>query len=795
VLQKMICYRWLFVFGIFIGSSLGLRAADSSEPLPIEDVVGLKLLRDSPRISPDGKYLAYTVKMRPQVLPEDNDEFLRSGHFSFVIGADVLLQNARSREIKNLSAGKGNNWGPVWSPDGNYLAFASDRDGGGQAKAWVWDMRKNELRKVSDVPVRLWGVQEMVWSRDSQSLFLPTLPAGMSVAEYVAKVSQGGSVKPSAGDAGSRLTVTLYESGSASSESKMANGRSLGIDETLRDVLSVNIETGQQTAIVANQRVSLFRLTKDNAHLVYSTPLGLEADGSQQILYNLVVSELPSGKSRVIASRVPLDFFGRFSMSPDSTQVAYRATSPSDILADIFVAAIAGGGPRNLTRFGDSMPGRSEAKGGSNFAVTPIWDARSSSVFFVAGHKLWQSSLQSEGARAVGEIPGRAIRQVVSSQDNVLWTADGGSSAFLLAHDSVGKRDGLFKIDLGSGVVTTIFERNECYVCEPALDARYIAVDEGGGNFAYVAETAQSPADIWRGDRESGKSEQMTHLNPEIERFTLGVPRVIDWLDDDGRRLEGGLLLPAGYVPGKRYPLLVVVYGGVNASNAVNTFGGFYRGLPFFHPQLFATRGYAVFSPDAPQQMGTPMLDLAKTVLPGVNKVIEMGVADPERLGLMGHSYGGYSTMSLLVETKRFSAAVETDGMADLIGLYGEMEKDGSAFGTSAETSQELVGGSPWQFRERYIENSPIFYLDRMETPLLIIHGDRDVTFAPFLGDEIFVGLRRLGKTVNYAKYQGEPHVASSRDNLIDMASRILDWFERYVKGGGQRDASHPLTN
>ena len=151
--------------------------------------------------------------------------------------------------------------------------------------------------------------------------------------------------------------------------------------------------------------------------------------------------------------------------------------------------------------------------------------------------------------------------------------------------------------------------------------------------------------------------------------------------------------------------------------------------------------------------------------------------------------------MSLLVETKRFSAAVETDGMADLIGLYGEMEKDGSAFGTSAETSQELVGGSPWQFRERYIENSPIFYLDRMETPLLIIHGDRDVTFAPFLGDEIFVGLRRLGKTVNYAKYQGEPHVASSRDNLIDMASRILDWFERYVKGGGQRDASHPLTN
>ena len=795
MLRKIICHRWLFLIWIFVGSSLGLRAAEGNEPLPIEDVVGLKLLRDSPRISPDGKWLAYTVRTRPQVRPEDNDEFSRSGHFSFVVGADVLIENAKSRETRNLTAGQGNNWGPVWSPNGDYLAFVSDRDEGGQAKAWVWDMRKKELRKVSDVPVRLWGVQEMVWNRDSQSLFLPTLPAGMSVAEYVAKVSQGGSVAQSTRDAGSRSTVTLYESGSAGVEGKMANGRTLGIDRTLHDVLSVNIETGQQTTIVANERVALFRVTRDNAHLVYSTPLGLEADGSQQILYNLVGSELPSGKSRVIASHVPLDFFGRFSVSPDSTQVAYRTTSPSGGLADIFVAGIASGGPRNLTRFGDLIPGKSEGKGSSNSSVTPIWDARSRSVFFVVGHTLWQSSLQPDTARAVGEIPGHAIRQVVSSHDNVLWTADGRRSAVVLAHDPVGKHDGLFKMDLGSGVVTTIFERNECYVCEPGLDARYVVVDEGGGTFAYVAESAERPADIWLGNRDSGTSEQLTRLNPSVGRFTLGVPKIIDWLDDDGRRLEGGLLLPAHYIPGKRYPLVVMVYGGVNASNSINTFGGYYRGLPYFHPQLFAARGYAVLTPDAPQQMGTPMLDLAKTVLPGVNKVIEMGVADPERLGLMGQSYGGYSTMSLLVETKRFSAAVETDGMADLIGFYGEMEKDGSAFGTSAETGQELVGGSPWQFRDRYIENSPIFYLDRVETPLLVIHGDQDVTFAPFLGDEIFVGLRRLGKTVNYAKYHGEPHVASGHDNLVDIASRILEWFERYVKRDAQRDRSRPLSN
>jgi dipeptidyl aminopeptidase/acylaminoacyl peptidase len=223
------------------------------------------------------------------------------------------------------------------------------------------------------------------------------------------------------------------------------------------------------------------------------------------------------------------------------------------------------------------------------------------------------------------------------------------------------------------------------------------------------------------------------------------------------------------------------VYGGILMSGDLNRFGGHERGMPYFNPQLFASRGYAVLMPDAPQNLGTPMLDLAKTVLPGINKVIEMGIADPERLGVMGHSYGGYSTLSLLVQTRRFKAAVDAAGIADLIGFYGEMEKDGTAFGTTAETTLEL-GGSPWQVRERYIDNSPFFFLDRIETPLLIIQGAEDRDVAPFLSDQVFVGLRRLGKVVSYAKYPGEPHVPASYGHQIDIGTRIVDWFDRYLK-------------
>jgi dipeptidyl aminopeptidase/acylaminoacyl peptidase len=168
-----------------------------------------------------------------------------------------------------------------------------------------------------------------------------------------------------------------------------------------------------------------------------------------------------------------------------------------------------------------------------------------------------------------------------------------------------------------------------------------------------------------------------------------------------------------------------------------------------------------------------------------VNKTIEMGVADQDRLGLMGHSYGGYSTLSLIVQTKRFKAAMDVDGLADLIGAYGAMQEGGAAFGTSiAEQGQGLMGGTPWQFLKRYLENSPIFYLDRVETPLLIVHGASDTTVPPFLGDEVFVGLRRLGKKVEYARYEGEGHSPSywSYANQVDFCNRMISWFDLYLE-------------
>ena len=184
------------------------------------------------------------------------------------------------------------------------------------------------------------------------------------------------------------------------------------------------------------------------------------------------------------------------------------------------------------------------------------------------------------------------------------------------------------------------------------------------------------------------------------------------------------------------------------------------------------------------------MKELADTVLPGVNKAIEIGVADPERLGVMGQSLGGYGTLCLIVQTTRFRAAIMRSGFGSLFSIYSEMAKDGSTHGIGViEEGTTRMRGTPWEFRERYIENSPIFYLDRVQTPLFIVHGTDDTTTAPFLGDEVFVGLRRLGKEAVYAKYAGEGHGLRTYANQLDYWYRAIEWFDKHLQPHADTDS------
>lgn len=746
------------------------------QSLSVEDAVTIHdfALYSPPRISPDGMWLAYTVSDNTRMRDVDEEDWARSGVPVYEIGTDIILINLRNGKKTNLTHSVGNNWGSSWSPDGRYLAFNSDRDGSGQAKVWLYDLNSSDLRCVSPVMDRMLS-REIQWTPDSRNIIVASVPSDETIDQFVREFRQGTRLREQ--DDKSKDTILLYRWPPPENSNTTTDPWNLNL--FLCDLQVVNIKSGAARPIVHKQRIGTYKISPDGSRLVYTRMENFERTESQQILFTLISVPLSGNPDpRNLSDHIRLRYDGTgFSWSPDSRSVAFRTMGPNEISNDCFVVDDEDRSrPRNVSLLGPHSQ--------QYVSRTPVWDEDSKFLYFSVEGTLWRASREGGPAREIARISNRHIKFVVSDLSDRLWSSDTSNSIVVLAYDESGRQDGFYEVDPATSRSALLLEQYQCYTCRDSPEQHDLVIlDPTRSYVVYFAEDAQHANDLWISERTFQRPRRLTEVNPQLSKYTFGASRLVEWLSDDGERLQGSLLLPPDFRNDKRYPLVVVVYGGERQSDRLNRFGGWGDGP--FNMQLLVTRGFAVFLPDAPQNLGTPMADLAKTVLPGVNKLIELGVADPHRLGLFGQSYGGYSVLSLLVQTRRFKAAVEADGYADEIGSYGSMQMTGSAASVAIEESgQGLMGGPPWEHPLRYVQNSPIFYLDRVDTPLLILHGADDETVGAFLGDELFVGMRRLGKAVEYAKYRGENHYAGvwKYANQIDFATRMLRWFETYLQ-------------
>jgi dipeptidyl aminopeptidase/acylaminoacyl peptidase len=294
------------------------------------------------------------------------------------------------------------------------------------------------------------------------------------------------------------------------------------------------------------------------------------------------------------------------------------------------------------------------------------------------------------------------------------------------------------------------------------------------------------------GDPVAGDYSEAMALNEHLAGVAEPERRLFDYESERGESLQGFLLLPPGY-EGEPLPLIVDVYPmrviyGLDRYDADTNFAG------FNHLQRYTSRGFAVLVPSMPLPLDEapidPMLELAGTVLPAVDRAVELGIADPERLGLFGHSYGGYAVLGLLTQTDRFKAAVASAPYSDLAAyhrtIYPHYRYDEYANELAALIGAEFEDpdlsvlrllSPPSGDLERYLRNSPVHHLDAVTTPLLLLHGEFDgVSLAQ--SEAVFMGLQRLGRRVSLARYWGEGHILNSPANLRDSWERTLDWFE-----------------
>lgn len=779
--QEHSVLRWLpcaVLFCLACASGRTLAQSAVPRPLGIDEALGARDFgkgdESQVSLSPDGQWVAYTVVARRHIARHDGAAtwITSTGASQFVLDRDVCLTDIRSGVSRRLGSGTGTSWGATWSPDGSRLAFFSDR--GGVAHAWLWERRTGKLREIGGVIVHAFYPTDVPrWTPDGATIVFEGLPRGESLADAMRRTSGEGTGMVG-GSGARRATVrVLGEDG--------GRGRleqSGGAQGDVTSLVAVDVASGSARWLASAGAIGGYALSPTGREIAYvalrTTQASIDRFASQALFDIMIVGVAGGPPSRVV-SAVPQLSANTVTWSPDGSALAYCVSGasihtsgslPSET-GNCYVVPTRTGLPHNLT------PGAiGVVPSGSR---GPLWSRDGRRLYVVSRDTLWAIATDSVVAMRPSVVPGREILDIVARVDSgVPWSDNGSSGVYVWTRDPRTMRMGSARIDLLTGEGAMRVEEDSKY----ALGAT--AFDAIGDCVAYIAQSAQHGPDIWLATRGMRHTRRLTHINPRLDAYQFGASRLVQWTTASGDSVRGALFLPAGYQAGRRYPLIVLVYGGVMLSSYVNSFDGWSKLIA--DAPLLSTRGYAVFYPDTPLRSDEPLKELGEIVLPGIDRLIELGIADPERLGVIGHSYGGYSALALIVQTGRFKAAVSVAGFSNLLSQYGYLEPDGTTTRVGwAEEGQGRMGGSPWQHLSRYLANSPFFHLERVTTPVLLVHGTADHTVPPRMSDETYVALRRLGKTVLYAKYIGEGHAEWSYANARDYAQRMLDWFDRYL--------------
>ena len=287
-----------------------------------------------------------------------------------------------------------------------------------------------------------------------------------------------------------------------------------------------------------------------------------------------------------------------------------------------------------------------------------------------------------------------------------------------------------------------------------------------------------------------GRTVPLLELNTHMTDVAPATYTRIADPDDIGATHNDWLLLPPDHQPGQRHPLIVYIYPGL-VQRAQPRWSP-YQPHPL-NPHLLAAHGFAVLFPSIPLtpegKPGDPMLAITERLMAAIDRVIEKGYADPDRIGLFGHSYGAYGVLGIISQTDRFKAAVAANGISNLIDNYGTFDIRFKIDAPEAlrpfavgwsESGQGRLGAPPWRDAARYLRNSPLFYVDKVHTPLMLIHGDLDyVSMAQ--SEQMFTALYRLNRDAVFLRYWGEGHVLASPANIRDFWKRVFAWYERYL--------------
>ncbi len=297
----------------------------------------------------------------------------------------------------------------------------------------------------------------------------------------------------------------------------------------------------------------------------------------------------------------------------------------------------------------------------------------------------------------------------------------------------------------------------------------------------YTRENFREFPDVWTADFNFTAIKKISDANPQMKKYYWGNVELVSWVSLDNIPLQGLLYKPEGFDPKKKYPMLVYFY----EKNSDNLH---YHYVPapirsYINYSLYTSNDYLVFVPDIVYKIGSPGESAYNCIMPGVTSLIAKGFVDEKHVGVQGHSWGGYQTAYLITRTDLFAAAEAGAPVSNMVSAYGGIRwESGVSRMFQYEKTQSRIGGTLWEKPMNYIENSPIFYANKIKTPLLMMHNDADGAVPWYQGIEFYMALRRLGQPVWMLNYNGQGHGLTQRQDKTDFSIRMMQFFDHYLK-------------
>jgi len=406
------------------------------------------------------------------------------------------------------------------------------------------------------------------------------------------------------------------------------------------------------------------------------------------------------------------------------------------------------------------------------------WTKEDESIFIYDKYDIWKYNTESDYISCLTDHYGRQNKLTLRIQklDKDKQFYDKQEQILLTGFNHKTKSTNLFSANITKKGINTLTNENKKY----SFTAKAAKSDK----IIFTRESYDEYPDLWFSTMKFENPIKVTDLNSQLEKYAWGSSTLIEWNSIDGKKLDGAVILPTDFAAGKKYPVLIYFYE--ISSHRVHEFNEMVvNHRPNF--PFYASNEYIIFLPDVKYDVARPGYSAIKCIMPGIQKLIDLGWADPNGIALHGHSWGGYQTAFMVTQTDLFACAIAGAPVGNMTSAYSGIRwGTGLARQFQYEKSQSRIGGTLWNKTISYIENSPVFFADKINTPLLLMHGDEDDAVPWYQSIEIYLALRRLGKDCIFLQYRKEPHHPRKYANKLDYSIKMKEYIDFYCKGASQ---------